>query len=81
MKRLTTSSLVGLAALVVAASNLSAQVCNGIAPFSAGNMRAGFGVRMPDAATVFDGEVAVGSASGLYGGANLAMSGSKGSVS
>ena len=73
MKRLTTSSLVGLAALVVAASNLSAQVCNGIAPFSAGNMRAGFGVRMPDAATVFDGEFAVGSASGLYGGANLAI--------
>lgn len=73
MKRLTTSSLVGLAAIIVAASNLSAQVCNGIAPFSAGNMRVGAGVRMPDGATVFDGEFAVSARTGLYGGATIAI--------
>jgi hypothetical protein len=73
MKRLTTSSLVGLAALVVAASTASAQVCNGTAPFSAGNMRVGAGIRMPDGGTFFDGEFAVSAKSGLYGGATITL--------
>lgn len=73
MNKIATTTLVGLAAVALCAADLSAQVCNGIAPFSAGNMRVGAGVRMPDGANVFDGEFAVSSATGLYGGATLAL--------
>jgi NAD-dependent dihydropyrimidine dehydrogenase PreA subunit len=65
--------LVGLAAVALCAADLSAQVCNGTAPFSVGSTRVGAGVRMPDGATVWDGEFAVSSATGLYGGANIAL--------
>lgn len=71
MKKITTSSLVGISALVLAASNLPAQVCNGTAPFSIGHMRAGVGLTFPSNATSLDGEFAYGSASGLYGGATV----------
>ncbi|MEO5567301.1 MAG: hypothetical protein ABIR92_02340 [Gemmatimonadaceae bacterium] len=73
MNRIATSSLVGLAALVFAAADLSAQICNGTAPFSAGRLRAGAGIRMPNGGTIFDGEFAVGAASGLYGGATVSL--------
>jgi hypothetical protein len=73
MRKIATTTLAGLAAVALSAANLSAQVCNGIAPFSAGNPRVGVGVRMPDGATVYDGEFAVSSSTGLYGGANVAI--------
>lgn len=73
MKKIATTTIAGLAALALCATDLSAQVCNGTAPFSAGNMRVGAGVRMPDGATVFDGEFAVSSSTGLFGGANIAL--------
>ncbi len=73
MKKIATTTLVGLAAVMLSAGDLSAQVCNGIAPFSAGNMRVGAGLRMPDGATVIDGEFAVSSSTGLYGGATIAL--------
>jgi hypothetical protein len=72
MKKIATT-LLGLAVVTLCAADLSAQVCNGIAPFSAGNMRIGAGIRMPDGATVFDGEFAISSSTGLYGGANIAL--------
>ena len=56
---------------LVAISSASAQVCNGIAPFSAGKMRAGFGIDMPNGGTGWNGEFAVGTASGWFGGANV----------
>ena len=73
MKKIASSTLVGLAAVVLTAANLSAQVCNGTAPFSAGKMRVGAGVRMPDGGTFLDGEFAVGTKSGLFGGANISL--------
>jgi hypothetical protein len=73
MKKIASTTLVGLAAVVLTAANLSAQACNGTASFSAGKMRAGAGVRMPDGATIIDGEFAVSSSTGLYGGANIAL--------
>ncbi|HET9425957.1 MAG TPA: hypothetical protein VFO55_11335 [Gemmatimonadaceae bacterium] len=71
MKRIATSSLVGLSALVIAASNASAQMCNGTASFSAGRMRAGVGLSFGDGYSTIDGEFAYGARSGLYGGATL----------
>jgi hypothetical protein len=71
MNRLALSMIV--AGLVVATSSASAQVCNGTAPFSAGKMRAGFGVRMPNGRTVWDGEFAIGAKSGWFGGANVSI--------
>ena len=65
--------LLGLTAVALCAADLSAQVCNGTASFSAGNMRVGAGLRMPDGANVIDGEFAVSSSTGLYGGANIAL--------
>jgi hypothetical protein len=73
MKKIASTTLVGLAAVVLTAANLSAQVCNGIAPFSAGKMRVGVGIRMPDGGNIFDGEFAMGAKSGLYGGANFSI--------
>jgi hypothetical protein len=73
MKKIASTTLVGLAAVVLTAANLSAQVCNGIAPFSAGKMRVGFGIRMPDGGNIFDGEFAMGAKSGLFGGANFSI--------
>lgn len=72
MKKIATTTLAGLA-LVFGASAASAQMCNGTAPFSAGKMRVGVGISFPSDANEYDGEFAVGSASGLYGGvtANL----------
>lgn len=67
------TTLVGFTALVLCAADLSAQVCNGIAPFSAGKMRIGAGVQMPDGATILNGEFAVGTKSGWFGGANISM--------
>ena len=67
MKKIATTTLVGLA-LVFGASAASAQMCNGTAPFSAGKMRVGVGIAFPSDANEYDGEFAVGSASGLYGG-------------
>ena len=73
MKKFASTTLVGLAALVLTAADLSAQVCNGVAPFSNGKMRVGAGVRMPDGGTFLDGEFALGTKSGLFGGANISM--------
>jgi hypothetical protein len=73
MRKIATTTLAGLAAVALSAANLSAQVCNGIAPFSAGKMRAGVGIRMPDGGNIFDGEFAVSSSTGLYGGARISI--------
>jgi hypothetical protein len=73
MKKIASATLVGLAAVVLTAADLSAQACNGTAPFSTGKMRAGAGIRMPDGATVFDGELALSSSSGLYGGPAISL--------
>ena len=64
MNKLALSAVV--AGLLVVTSSASAQVCNGIAPFSAGKMRGGFGVRMPNNSTIWDGEFAVGLRSGAF---------------
>jgi hypothetical protein len=58
---------------LVAVSSASAQVCNGIAPFSAGKMRGGFGIQMPSGGTGYTGEFAVGTQSGWFGGANFTI--------
>jgi hypothetical protein len=71
MNKLALSTVV--AGLVVLTSSASAQVCNGTAPFSAGKLQAGFGIRMPNAGTIFDGEFASGMASGLYAGATMSI--------
>src|SRR3954471_10816741 len=73
MKKIATTTLVGLAAVALCAADLSAQICDGIAPFSAGNMRVGAGIRMPSGGNIFDGEFAMGAKSGLYGGARISM--------
>jgi hypothetical protein len=67
------SGLVGLSALVLSASTLSAQMCNGTAPFSVGPMRAGAGLEFGNRYTGIDGEFAYGDKSGWYGGATLAL--------
>jgi hypothetical protein len=73
MRKIATTTLVGLAAVALSAANLTAQVCNGIAPFSAGKMRAGVGIRMPNGGNIFDGELAMSAKSGLYGGARISI--------
>jgi hypothetical protein len=72
MKKIATTTLAGLA-LVFGASVASAQMCNGTAPFSAGKMRVGVGITFPDGFDQYDGEFAVGSASGLYGGVTASL--------
>src|SRR5437868_2443518 len=72
MKKIATTTLVGLA-IALSASDLSAQVCNGTAPFSAGKMRAGIDLQFPSNATTYGADFAVGSASGLYGDVNVGM--------
>jgi hypothetical protein len=73
MRKFATTTLVGFAAVVLCAADASAQICNGIASFSAGSMRAGAGVRMPDGGTFLDGEFAVSAKSGLFGGATISL--------
>ena len=71
MRKIATTTFVGLAAVVLSAANLSAQVCNGIAPFSAGKMRVGASIQMPDGGTILGGEFAIGAKSGWFGGGNI----------
>jgi hypothetical protein len=73
MRKIVTSTLVGLAAVMISAADLSAQICNGTASFSAGKMRVGFGLRMPDGGTFFDGEFAMGTKSGVFGGGMITL--------
>jgi hypothetical protein len=73
MKKIASTTLLGLAAVVLTAADLSAQMCNGTAPFSAGKMRAGVGLSFPSDAMSIDGEFAVGSRSGLYGGVTASL--------
>lgn len=73
MKKIASTTLVGLAAVVLTAADLSAQMCNGTAPFSVGKMRAGVGLSFPSDAMSIDGEFAVGSKSGLYGGVTASL--------
>lgn len=73
MKKIASTTLVGLAAVVLTAADLSAQMCNGTAPFSVGKMRAGVGLTFPSDAMSIDGEFAVGSKSGLYGGVTASL--------
>lgn len=73
MRKLATTALVGIAAVALSAGDLVAQVCNGTAPFSAGRMRVGAGIDMPDGGTIFNGELAVGSTTGLYGGGLISI--------
>jgi hypothetical protein len=73
MKKIASTTLVGLAAVVLTAGNLSAQMCNGTAPFSVGKMRAGVGLSFPSDAMSIDGEFAIGANSGLYGGATASL--------
>jgi hypothetical protein len=73
MRKIATTTLVGLAAVFLSAGELSAQTCNGTASFAAGKTRIGAGIRMPDGATVFDGEFAASSSTGLFGGATIAL--------
>ena len=73
MKKIASTTLLGLAAVVLGAADLSAQVCNGTASFATQKMRAGLALEFPDNATGIGGEFALGTPSGLYGGANLSM--------
>lgn len=71
MKKLVLSAVI---ASLFLAPEASAQVCNGIVSFNAGNMRGGIGIRMPGGGNVFDGQFAVSAKTGLFGGANLSIS-------
>jgi hypothetical protein len=72
MKKIATTTLVGLA-IALSTSDLSAQVCNGMAPFSAGKMRVGVDLQFPTNATTYGAHFAVGNASGLFGAASLGL--------
>jgi hypothetical protein len=73
MRKFATTTLVGLAAVCLSAGSLTAQTCNGTASFDAGKTRVGAGIRMPDGGTIFDGEFAASSSTGLFGGATIAL--------
>jgi hypothetical protein len=73
MKKIATTALVGLAAVTMSAADLSAQMCNGTAPFSVGKMRAGVGLSFPSDAMSVDGEFAFGGSGGLYGGVTASL--------
>ena len=73
MRKIATTTFVGIAAVVLCAADVAAQVCDGVDPFSAGKMRIGAGIDMPNGGEIFNGEFAVGASSGLYGGARIAL--------
>lgn len=58
---------------MLAATDVSAQMCNGTAPFSVGKMRAGAGLGFGNGATAINGEFAYGAKSGFYGGVTLGL--------
>lgn len=67
------SGIVGLSALILSANALSAQMCNGTAPFSVGPMRAGAGLEWGNRYSAIDGEFAYGAQGGWYGGVTMAL--------
>jgi hypothetical protein len=56
------------------ATTADAQICNGTAPFTAGKMRVGAGLDLPDGGKILGGEFAWGLDNGMYVGGTIARS-------
>jgi hypothetical protein len=69
---MTGKFLIVTALVAGVAATAQAQICNGTAPFTAGQMRVGVGAEFPTGAKTYGGELAWGRASGLFLGGTVA---------
>jgi hypothetical protein len=69
---MTRKFLIVTALVAGVAATADAQICNGTAPFTAGQMRVGASAEFPDGGKIYGGEFAWGQANGLYLGGTLA---------
>jgi hypothetical protein len=71
---MTRKFLIVTALVAGVAATADAQICNGTAPFTAGHMRVGAGLDLPDGGKILGGEFAWGLDNGTYVGGTIARS-------